>query len=162
MVCRLTFDNGSCASFSMYQSYADAGRRLIHFSRCTLFALALLTANLTASEAKWAVNNVTLTPESKLTGRLTVGLSKGDSTFEITSEVRLTSVNDHFVYRDRLVVTGKVGEQGQSSGIVIFDLASRKRLDCSSAGRLNGSLNRGSLPWSGTRNTGCDGRRTLS
>lgn len=112
------------------QSYADFGcPRLTCFLRCTLFAFALLSANVAASEATWTVNHISLTPESKLTGQLTVELSRGGSTIEITSEVRLTSVNDHFVYHDRLVVTGKVGEQAQASGVVIFDLASRKRLD---------------------------------
>jgi hypothetical protein len=105
---------------------AESMTRLL---RCTVLVLGLLSPRLVASESTWKVDKVSLTPESNLAGRLTVGLSRGGSTFEITSEVRLTAVSDEFVFRDRLVVIGKVGERGQASGVVIFDLASRKLLD---------------------------------
>lgn len=97
--------------------------------RCAALALGLLSLRLAVSEGVWKVDKVILTPESDVVGRLTVGLSRDDTAFEITSEIRLSAVRDHFVFRDRLVVIGDVGEPGRASGVVIFDLADRKLLD---------------------------------
>lgn len=101
----------------------------LNFPRRALFAVGLLGTCLLAAEPTWKIDKVSLAPESDLVGRLTVGLSKDTTTFEITSEVRLTALRDHFVVRDRLVVIGEVGEQGRASGVVIFDLTNRKLLD---------------------------------
>lgn len=104
-----------------------------------LLAFGLLAPNLVASETTWKVDKVSLAPGSNLTGRLTVGLSRGSTAFEITAEVRLTAVADYFVFRDRLVV---LGDLGRASGVVIFDLANRKALDsfgCWEARRISDS-----------------------
>jgi hypothetical protein len=102
----------------------------LNFPRRALFAVGLLgTCLLAAEPPTWKIDKVSLAPESDLVGRLTVGLSKDTTTFEITSEVRLTALSDHFVVRDRLVVVGEVGEHGRASGVVIFDLTNRKLLD---------------------------------
>lgn len=94
------------------------------------------------SASQWNVEKLSLTPQSEITGRLTARISGDGSEFEINSDVRLTALNNHFLYRNRLVVIGKVGQQGQASGVVIFDLTGRTLLDwfvCWEATRISES-----------------------
>lgn len=111
---------------------------MIYYLLYAILGLGLAGPKLVASD--WTVRKISLTPESRLTGRLTVEVSNGGTNFDISSEVRLTAVSENFVYHDRLVVIGQVGEQGRASGVVVFDWAGRKVLDwfvCREAMRIS-------------------------
>jgi hypothetical protein len=81
-----------------------------------------------APSPAWKIEKVNLTPHTEHENMLSVKISRNRSepSFEISSAVTLTSVDESFISGDRLVV---LGEAGRVQAVVIFDLLRKEKID---------------------------------
>jgi hypothetical protein len=108
-----------------------------------LFTVSLLcsvTLLADAPEAEWNVAGLSLSPRSAGVQRLQASISKGTTAYDVSVDVRLTEVSEHFVFGNKLVV---LGPAGKAYAAAVFDLSARALVDwfyCKEATRVSESL----------------------
>jgi hypothetical protein len=120
-----------------------------HIASSSSLALLLLCVTLGCNVAhgqprfqpQWLIGTPSLTKHGETTVLQLHVVNKSDeSYFDLTDIVALTTVDNIFVYRDRLTVMGKANNVNE---VIIFDLSTKRQIDafyCYQPARISDSL----------------------
>ena len=119
--------------------------RIVPITRFLAVLLAAIVSACCSSARatdRWNITNVTLAPKDEHARRFQAFVTDKSTSaaFTISDEVTLTSIDEYFVFKDRLVL---LGDAGRAQEIAIFDLSERKKTDwfyCYYPQRISDSL----------------------